>query len=300
MSSSCCFSILARFPRVASSLDWLDNENKPNPSTVVHDGDGETSVFQNSAEQYQASEHPKDNKKNNRLVLMEIVGAMCLETKQRRKVDPYCAVRMFDRQKQDFVTVHRTDSIRNDGNPIWTAKSKSLCLIAIQEPSTTDNFDNRSVSASADVTSIGCVVVVDYSESLDFVVIDIMHGNSHLDVISTPILGLVSATPVIGSIAPTSILQQHLGRVRVPFSEILRCCSAIHTLTGMGLDRLEYPIKPPTGTTGLLETATLALRFRFATELDLLFLRKLSQSHSAVREPTKSSAESSSNIVASL
>jgi C2 domain len=296
MSSSCCFSILARFPRGPSKLDWLDNGNKP---TVDHEGDGETLTVQNTTEKsLPVSDHPKESKKENKFVLMEIVGAMCLETKQRRKVDPYCTVRVYDREKQDFVMVHRTDTIPNDGNPIWTAKSKSLCLIEIPEPSNLGN--NQSNSASADITPVGSALDADDSENSDCVMIDIIHGNSQFDVISTPILGLVSATPVLGSLAPTTILQQRLGRVRVTFSEILQCCNALHTQAAIALDRLEYPIKTATGTTGLLETATLALRFRFATEHDLLFLRKLSQSHAAVRESTNSSAENSSSIVANL
>lgn len=66
-------------------------------------------------------------------VLVDIVGAMGLRKRDGGIVDPYCAVYV------DGEEVHRTHVIPKDGHPIWTVKSKSLCLLDIPsraQPST--------------------------------------------------------------------------------------------------------------------------------------------------------------------
>ncbi len=60
-------------------------------------------------------------------VLLEIVGAMGLSNKAKTHIDPYCVVKV--RQKE----VHRTKAIQDDGNPIWTVKTNSLCLLEIPD-----------------------------------------------------------------------------------------------------------------------------------------------------------------------
>lgn len=58
-------------------------------------------------------------------ILFEIVGAMGLSTRAVTDIDPYCVVKMGDKE------VHRTKTITDDGNPIWTIKTKSLCILDV-------------------------------------------------------------------------------------------------------------------------------------------------------------------------
>jgi hypothetical protein len=80
---------------------------------------------------------PKEN--NTILVLLEMVGAMGLAfVKQQNKLNPlsflhehndmnsYCIVKVAGKQ------VHRTAEIENDASPIWTLKTKSLCLLELE------------------------------------------------------------------------------------------------------------------------------------------------------------------------
>lgn len=79
------------------------------------------------------------------LVLMEVVGAMGLSTQAKTCIDPYCIVKVRSK------LVHRTKEIRNDGNPIWTVKTQSLCLLEIpgetsdSTSSTIEGKQNKSV-----------------------------------------------------------------------------------------------------------------------------------------------------------
>lgn len=60
-------------------------------------------------------------------ILMEVVSAQALDfTKFERKIDPSCHV-LLGKDK----SIHRTESVRNDPDPIWTVKTKSLCLLNI-------------------------------------------------------------------------------------------------------------------------------------------------------------------------
>lgn len=54
------------------------------------------------------------------MVLVEIVSAMGLSRDARDGVDPYVIV------KQGTKEIHRTKPVQNDGNPIWTSKSRTL------------------------------------------------------------------------------------------------------------------------------------------------------------------------------
>ena len=57
-------------------------------------------------------------------VLLELVGALGLSFLQE-DVDPFCIVKI------DGKEVHRTKVIANDPSPIWTYKTKSLCLLKL-------------------------------------------------------------------------------------------------------------------------------------------------------------------------
>ena len=60
-------------------------------------------------------------------VLLEVVGAIGLTSRKRKKVDPYCVV------KVDGKEIHRTSTINDDGNPIWTVKTKALCALKVPD-----------------------------------------------------------------------------------------------------------------------------------------------------------------------
>ena len=78
------------------------------------------------------------------LVLTEIVGAMGLARDARDGIDPYVVV------KRGVKEVHRTKPVSNDGNPIWTIKTKSLCVLSVPEKSDTPSDDtkqNKTVSS---------------------------------------------------------------------------------------------------------------------------------------------------------
>jgi hypothetical protein len=90
-------------------------------------------------------------------ILLEIVGALGLATKKSSSdVDPYCIVSVGDKE------LHRTKTVHNDGNPIFTVASKALCLLEIPndgfvESSSTSNES----SAAAAVAAVGyCKVTV--------------------------------------------------------------------------------------------------------------------------------------------
>ena len=55
-------------------------------------------------------------------VLMEIVSASTLG---KATVDPYCVVSINEQE------VHRTKTIYNDPDPIWTVRTNSLCVLDI-------------------------------------------------------------------------------------------------------------------------------------------------------------------------
>lgn len=71
-------------------------------------------------------------------VLMEIVSARGLTS--IKGVDPYCLIRVGSDE------VHRTKTIWNDPDPIWTILTGSLCLLRIPEKCTeTDDEIEHSV-----------------------------------------------------------------------------------------------------------------------------------------------------------
>lgn len=172
-------------------------------------------------------------------VLLEIVGAMGLSNKSKTHIDPYCIVKVLDKE------VHRTKAIQNDGNPIWTVKTNSLCLLEIPDGSmsskngtaaaTTNSNSDDDDDASVESTA---VAVVSPPGAEDSVTIEIYHGN----------------TP--------------LGTVTVFFYQVLQAVG----------DRVEYPIQPApkaTNSYNIAKNTVLALRFRKATRDDLIFMGKI-------------------------
>jgi hypothetical protein len=66
--------------------------------------------------------------------LMELVSASSLGTNE---VDPYCVVYL---NKEE---VHRTKSIRNDPDPIWTIRTNSMCLLHVPLLESTHDYHYR-------------------------------------------------------------------------------------------------------------------------------------------------------------
>jgi hypothetical protein len=178
------------------------------------------------------------------LVLLEIVGAMGLSNKVKTHIDPYCNVKV--RRKE----VHRTKAIQDDGNPIWTVKTQSLCLLEIpinasmsSKSGTTadttssindDDDEDTKRSTKEETSESTAVALVSPPGAEDSVTIEIYHG------------------------------MRLLGTVTVFFDEVLQAVG----------DRVEYAIQPPPDGKNSNMKAVLALRFRKATRDDLVFLGK--------------------------
>lgn len=64
-------------------------------------------------------------------ILTEVVSAMGLSRDARDGVDPFVIIKKGS--KEGNKEVHRTKPVSNDGNPIWTIKTKSLCVLTIPE-----------------------------------------------------------------------------------------------------------------------------------------------------------------------
>jgi hypothetical protein len=88
------------------------------------------------------------------LVLLEIVGAMGLafvgQQEQQNQLknplafqhdmNPYCVVRVAGKQ------VHRTSEIEHDTSPIWTLKTKSVCLLELELEQANNNHNQGVVT----------------------------------------------------------------------------------------------------------------------------------------------------------
>jgi hypothetical protein len=190
----------------------------------------------------------KDKQKANvstTLVLLEVVGAMGLSNKAKTNIDPYCIVKV--RRKE----AHRTKAIQDDGNPIWTVKTQSLCLLEIPDDmmsskggtttATTANSDNdgddddTEESTKEDTSESTAVALVSPPGREDTVTIEICHG------------------------------MRLLGTVTVNFDQVLQAVG----------DRVEYAVQPEIPSRHENMKAVLALRFRKATRDDLIFLGKI-------------------------
>lgn len=76
-------------------------------------------------------------------VLMEVVSARGLTF--TTGVDPSCIVRVGEKQ------VHRTQTIWNDPDPIWTVLTGSLCLLSIPEGGEDDKDNEKDESVCVEV-----------------------------------------------------------------------------------------------------------------------------------------------------
>jgi hypothetical protein len=181
-------------------------------------------------------------------ILLEIVGAMSLSNKAKTHIDPYCIVKVRGKE------VHRTKAIQDDGNPIWTVKTNSLCLLEIPDGSissksgttaattTSSNNDDddadTAVESTKEASESTVVALVSPPGAEDSVTIEIYHG------------------------------MRLLGTATVFFDQVLQAVG----------DRVEYAIQPPPKVSNSNNSnmkAVLALRFRKATRDDLIFLGKI-------------------------
>jgi hypothetical protein len=180
-------------------------------------------------------------------VLLEIVGAMGLSNKAKTHIDPYCLVKVRGKE------VHRTKAIQDDGNPIWTVKTNSLCLLEIPDGSMSsksgttaaatissnkDDDDDGTEESTKEKTAESTAVALSPPGAEDSVTIEIYHG------------------------------MRLLGTATVVFDQVLQAVG----------DRVEYTIQLPPKVSSSNNSnmkAVLALRFRKATRDDLIFLGKI-------------------------
>jgi len=95
------------------------------------------------------------------MVLVEIVSAMGLSRDARDGVDPYVIV------KQGNKEIHRTKPVQNDGNPIWTIKTKSLFVVPIP-----DKLSSPAASSGEGTKEGGARIQTDEPRTLSFQICD--------------------------------------------------------------------------------------------------------------------------------
>jgi len=231
---NCCFRTL---PRNNSHIHWL----VPQMSNDQLEDDEEDVIDESTIDERRSV--PK------RRVLMEIVSAILPCQERGATVDPFVKVQVWDERLRNLKMLHRTDTIYNDEMPIWTAKTKSLCLLDIP---LSGNAAATTTSSSPRQTDSEHDNVPDVRTSI---LVDICHGG------------------------------ERLARVPISFDEILQHCQS--DVEG---ERLEFQLEG-----GAVENGVIALRFRQATEHDILFLEKLNRtsifSQSSVREVSGTSPE---------
>jgi len=192
-------------------------------------------------------------------VLVEVVGAMGLESKERRHVDPYVQIKMPSNSENSNSTayslqkIHQTAKIRHDGNPIWTAKTKSLCIVSVPagKDLVADDKNNRNKTGEKGAEKRDDDKENTAAQMLIFDVCD----NQNRTV---------------------------LGRVKVPFPTIIEQC-AKNGNNNKKDRRLEFCIISSKGTK-LSKTACLALRFRKAQDEDVTFLDRLYRQMTLVKQ----------------
>lgn len=91
--------------------------------------------------------------------LMEVVSARDICRKRTLldpgEVDPYCIVRL----NNSSTILHQTNTIYNDSDPIWTVKTKSLCLLELPLDENDDNDDAILVEVCHGSQCLGVVRV---------------------------------------------------------------------------------------------------------------------------------------------
>lgn len=106
-------------------------------------------------------------------VLMEVVSARGLTSIPG--IDPSCLVRVGKKQ------VHRTDSIWNDPDPIWTVLSGSLCLLRIPE----EEDENESEKGEKENEE---------DEENKSVCVEVCHGNQCVGIVTIPFKNVLQKT----------------------------------------------------------------------------------------------------------
>ncbi|CAB9524093.1 expressed unknown protein [Seminavis robusta] len=221
-------------------------------------------------------------------VLLEVVGATNLPTKagtrlvgERILPDPYCIVSIVRSASRTPEVVHRTQTICKDDNPIWTIKTKSLCVVSIpkydpqrqQLPISLDKAkqkdENNQVVPASDVSVTS---LASYGTALSS---DSLMDNS---VIASP------------SEANCLIIQVRngktsLGKVEVSFQHVLQCNgerqefplvtdnSPPPPASMEDNDNMSMLLQPQEETS--LTQSMLALRFRPAKPDEITFLNNL-------------------------
>jgi hypothetical protein len=117
---------------------------------------GKTNENDHEASSSCSAEAPRRTTTTTTCFLMEVVSARDIRRRKRtlldpgENVDPCCVVR-FSKSNQDGGVVHKTDAIYNDADPIWTVKTKSLCLIDIPDADKENEHDEDASSVIVEV-----------------------------------------------------------------------------------------------------------------------------------------------------
>lgn len=123
----------AKSPPLVDTVETVETEDALSPLSEGVDEPGET----------------LEDKVNGVKLVLEIVGAMGL-SKVKDCVGSLCAVKVGEKE------VHRTAVINNDSSPIWTVKSKSLCLLEMNETDsvTIELLNHKRIGISPTIGSI--------------------------------------------------------------------------------------------------------------------------------------------------
>lgn len=179
-------------------------------------------------------------------VLVEIVGAANLS---RAKLadsvhklgaappesslpDPYCVVSLEDE------IVHKTETITKEENPIWTVKTKSLCVIYVPCEEEKETIQTPEPSSTEDCNQAGAVITSpSTSASKDCFLVRVFDG------------------------------KHRLGLVRLEYERILQCKG----------ERLEFPVVGDANNVQVnaSQQPMLALRFRRAAPEDIAFVQNV-------------------------
>jgi C2 domain len=168
-----------------TAIDWVDTTATAATAAASPVANEDEFKVQNHNDGSMVSSTPK-RQVTHQTVLLEVVGAMGLESKHQRNVNPCCWVQVYNHALQKLQVLHKTDAIRDDGNPIWTAKSNALCLVNVPCPD------------SQDLPSDSCTGDIQQDAFTASIIIDIWHSSTRLGRVGIPfsdVLGYTTTSP---------------------------------------------------------------------------------------------------------
>jgi C2 domain len=192
------------------------------------------------------------------LYLIDIIGARGLP--DACTVDPFVTVSINSGDDEDDdkdKVVHRTDTIWNEANPIWTIQTNSLCLLRL--PMTDSKASNATQEAPATAAAVAAAAAAGSLPTL--------HEHDVQD-----------RGCVLFQVCRDGPFPRCIGTVRVPFHDLVRAVVAAadkeEPSSGTAAARMQYPLtlvrSSSSGTVAayVTTTATFAFRVRRATPDD--------------------------------